>query len=86
MGGEIGLRSEPGSGSTFWVRLRRQANPDTGRMSPDPPAANKILVVDDELSVRESVGYALEQEGFEVTSPPTARRRRDGSRTTASTF
>jgi signal transduction histidine kinase len=22
MGGEIGLRSEPGSGSTFWVRLR----------------------------------------------------------------
>ena len=35
-------------------------------MSPDPPAANKILVVDDELSVRESVGYALEQEGFEV--------------------
>ncbi len=26
MGGEIGLRSEPGSGSTFWVRLR-QAKP-----------------------------------------------------------
>jgi DNA-binding response OmpR family regulator len=32
-----------------------------------PPAANRILVVDDELSVRESVGYALEQEGFQVT-------------------
>jgi two-component system response regulator RegX3 len=27
----------------------------------------RILVVDDEPSVRESVGYALEQEGFEVT-------------------
>ena len=34
---------------------------------PTPPAAGHILVVDDEPSVRESVGYALEQEGFEVT-------------------
>jgi two-component system, OmpR family, response regulator RegX3 len=29
--------------------------------------SGSILVVDDEPSVRESVGYALEQEGFEVT-------------------
>jgi DNA-binding response OmpR family regulator len=28
---------------------------------------SRVLVVDDEPSVRESVGYALEQEGFEVT-------------------
>jgi len=31
------------------------------------PGPGHILVVDDEPSVRESVGYALEQEGFEVT-------------------
>ena len=31
------------------------------------PASGHILVVDDEPSVRESVGYALEQEGFAVT-------------------
>ena len=31
------------------------------------PDSNHILVVDDEPSVRESVGYALEQEGFQVT-------------------
>jgi two-component system, OmpR family, response regulator RegX3 len=36
-------------------------------MNPTPPAGNRILVVDDEPSVRESVGYALEQEGFQVT-------------------
>jgi len=36
-------------------------------MSPAPPAMSRILVVDDEDSVRESVGYALEQEGFDVT-------------------
>jgi two-component system, OmpR family, response regulator RegX3 len=36
-------------------------------MVPTPAAPGRILVVDDEPSVRESVGYALEQEGFEVT-------------------
>jgi DNA-binding response OmpR family regulator len=36
-------------------------------MPAPPPPSSRILVVDDESSVRESVGYALEQEGFEVT-------------------
>ncbi|CAN5429357.1 response regulator transcription factor [soil metagenome] len=31
------------------------------------PMSRRILVADDEPSVREAVGYALEQEGFEVT-------------------
>ena len=30
-------------------------------------SSGRILVADDETSVRESVGYALEQEGFAVT-------------------
>ena len=36
-------------------------------MADVPPTSGRVLVVDDEPSVRESVGYALEQEGFEVT-------------------
>ena len=30
-------------------------------------SSGRILVADDEPSVRDSVGYALDQEGFEVT-------------------
>ena len=36
-------------------------------MATAPGAPGRMLVVDDEPSVRESVGYALEQEGFDVT-------------------
>ncbi|MGZ5312557.1 MAG: response regulator [Solirubrobacterales bacterium] len=35
-------------------------------MEPGPPPTGRVLVVDDEPSVRESVGYALEQEGFDA--------------------
>jgi two-component system response regulator RegX3 len=36
-------------------------------MAEPTQAGGRILVADDEPSVRESVGYALEQEGFQVT-------------------
>ncbi len=42
---------------------RRKTKPDPGRMS-----SGRILIADDEPSVRDSVGYALAQEGFDVTA------------------
>ena len=32
----------------------------------------RVLIADDEPSVRDAVGYALEQEGFDVTTVPNA--------------
>ena len=63
MGGELSVASEEGRGSIFTIRLRHRS-PDRDARS---VSSGRILVADDEPSVRESVGYALGQEGFEVT-------------------
>jgi hypothetical protein len=75
--------SVEGEGSTFWVRLPvAQPSPTPGRMS-----SGRILIADDEPSVRDSVGYALAQEGFEVTpvadGDEAAERVNDGIPTTS---
>ena len=49
---------------------------------------DRILIADDEPSVRDAVGYALEQEGFEVTlavDGDDADGKLGGPRTRAST-
>ena len=38
-------------------------------------SSGRILIADDEPSVRDSVGYALAQEGFEVTAAAAMARR-----------
>src|SRR5205823_994743 len=77
MGGQIGVVSEPGVGSTFWVSVR------VGRLGagevPPPPArppalidewraAQRVLVVDDLLANRTIVQGALTSLGVDSSS------------------
>jgi signal transduction histidine kinase/CheY-like chemotaxis protein/HPt (histidine-containing phosphotransfer) domain-containing protein len=73
MGGEIGVVSAPGAGSTFWVELtlpRGEAGP-----VPLPEAAalngRSVLVIDDAEVTRRSLARRLEAEGVTVATAAT---------------
>ncbi|MCF7936410.1 MAG: response regulator [Synergistales bacterium] len=53
MGGEIGLESTPGEGSTFWFTLRLPREPEGEREAPAELAGLRVLVVDDNAANRE---------------------------------
>jgi signal transduction histidine kinase/CheY-like chemotaxis protein/HAMP domain-containing protein len=79
MGGEIGVESKPGNGSTFWFAVRvglvPAHAPAPAGSAPIAPVseprrsqrAAPILVVDDSLINRMVIGRVLRQLGYEMT-------------------
>ncbi|MCF6324835.1 MAG: transporter substrate-binding domain-containing protein [Gammaproteobacteria bacterium] len=71
MGGEIGVKSEPGSGSTFYfnAEFRRSRNEAETAFIPTPDLRGmRVLVVDDNATTRQTLQAMLESFTFQVTT------------------
>jgi two-component system cell cycle sensor histidine kinase/response regulator CckA len=78
-GGSIDVRSEPDLGATFTIRLpvTHAIAKETPPAEPAPDrGAERILVVDDELIVRELLAQMLRGQGYEVEVAASAREAR----------
>jgi len=68
MGGDIGLKSRPGQGSTFWftTRLGRPADTGTHAVESTRLAGRRILIVDDNATNRAILRQQLSHWGLRV--------------------
>ncbi|MGI4840428.1 MAG: response regulator [Janthinobacterium lividum] len=75
MGGEIGVDSTPGEGSTFWISLSLPKARDDAEDRPAPPLLNRrVAILESHELARQALQHQLEDSGLIVSAFPTAQK------------